>query len=84
MRFSNYDAALDDAIDRDLRDSERLAHFLKVITEALDAIARDVYPMEHPNARWHPGDLVDDLQGHIRSITSEQTRLRGPVTLEDE
>lgn len=83
--MNNYDPAHEAAIDRDLRDSERLEHFVHVIHTALDAVARDAYPLEHPHARWQPGDLIDALQGELISIRHEIHRMTtGPVVVEAE
>jgi hypothetical protein len=79
---NSYDRALDEAIDRDLRDGERLDHFATVITTAMDAIAHDVHPLEHPHGKWHPTDLMNALQHQLRHVQIERGRLGGPVVVE--
>jgi hypothetical protein len=81
--MSNYDAALHAAIDRDLRDAERLSHIAGLIGGWLDQLIPDMHDMEHPQARWHPGDLVDVLNGQLNSIRGEQARLGGPIVVEE-
>lgn len=83
--MSNYSVALERAIDRDIRDEERLAHIHALVTGCLDALAPDAADMESPVAKWHPEDLIVDLQGHALSIAHELERLRsGPPVLDDE
>lgn len=79
---SNYNAALTDAIDRDMRDQERLAHIADLVTNLLDALIPDAEALEHPDARWCPGDLIDSLQGELTSIRHELARVSsGPVVI---
>ena len=84
--MSNYDLALRDAVDRDLRDAERLDHIQTLVTNLLDALVPEMETgaLEHPDSRWHPDDLVTDLMGHLKSIHWEQQRVsRGPIVLGD-
>lgn len=72
-----------DAIDRDLRDQERLAHIDALVAELLDALIPDMHDLEHPDARWHPADLVDVLQDQRKSLKWELQRVsRGPVVID--
>ena len=82
--MSNYTVALERAIDRDIRDEERLTHLANLVAGWLDQLIPDLAPLEHPEHRWHPGDLVDDLQGHLKSIRAEQMRMRGPVYVDED
>jgi hypothetical protein len=83
--MSNYSGALERAIDRDIRDEERLMHIATLVAGWLDALAPDAHDMEHPDAKWHPEDLIIDLQGHALSIAHELKRLRsGPPVVDDE
>lgn len=82
--MSNYQIALERAIDRDIRDTEKLTHIRALVTQWLDALAPDAADAEHPDARWHPEDLLVDLMGHRKNIEGELERLRGPVVLDDE
>ena len=82
--MSNYTVALERAIDRDIRDEERLDHLHALISGWLDQLIPDLAPLEHPGHRWHPGDLVDDLQGHLKSIRAEQQRLKGPLYVDED
>jgi hypothetical protein len=83
--MSNYDAALHAAIDRDLRDAERLSHIAGLVTGWLDQLIPELEAgaIEHPRSRWHPEDLVDVLQDQLRSIRWEQGNLTGPVVVEE-
>jgi hypothetical protein len=77
------EAAITRAVDRDLVDAERLERFHDLVANLLDAVLPDAHDMSHPDARWHPDDLVDVLQGQLKSIRWEQNRLRtGPLVLE--
>ena len=82
--MSNYSVALERAIDRDIRDEERLTHIAALVAGWLDALAPDAHDMEHPDAKWHPEDLLVDLMGHSKNIEGELERLKGPVVLDDE
>jgi len=77
-------SAIERAIDRDIIDAERLAHFAETVANAIDALATDAHALGHPNRRWHPGDLLDDLQGHLKAIRFEQQRLTQPLVLDDD
>lgn len=77
------DAALTAAIDRDLRDAERLAHLLNLVTNLMDAIIEDIHDFEHPNIRYQPVDLMDTLLDAAAALRSEQRNLTGPVVVED-
>ena len=82
--MSNYNVALERAIDRDIRDEERLEHIGALVAGWLDALAPDAHDMEHPKAKWHPEDLLVDLVGHARSIADELERLRGPTVIDED
>ena len=83
--MSNYQTALSRAIDRDIRDEERLAHIAGLVAGWLDQLAPDACDIEHPDARWHPADLIYDLQAHASNIAGELARLKsGAVVLDDE
>lgn len=81
--MSNHDTALNRAIDRDLRDSERLKHIEELVSNWLDELAPDAYALENPTLRWQPGDLVDCLLDELHNIRREQARLTGPVFIEE-
>ena len=82
--MSNYNVALERAIDRDVRDTERLDHLHALISGWLDQLIPELDPLEHPLHHWHPADLADDLQGHLKSIRTEQMRMRGPVYVDED
>ena len=83
--MSNYSVALERAIDRDIRDEERLTHIHALVTGWLDALAPDSSDMEGPAAKWHPEDLIVDLQAHASNIAGELERLRsGPPVIDDD
>ena len=82
--MDNYSVALERAIDRDIRDDERLDHLHALISGWLDQLIPDLAPLEHPERRWQPADLVDDLKGHLKSIRAEQMRLRGPTYIDED
>ena len=82
MLHDNYDARLDAAIDRDLRDAERLDFIANLVANMLDALIPDAHDLEHPNARWNPDDLIVDLRSHAKNIAFERQRLAGPVVIE--
>lgn len=83
--MSNYSVALERAIDRDIRDEERLTHIAALVANWLDALAPDAGDMESPRAKWHPEDLIVDLLGHATSIAAELERLRsGPPDVDEE
>lgn len=83
--MSNYSIALERAIDRDIDDLERLEHCKAVVLRAIDAIAPDsTSPLRHPKARWHPGELLDELQGQLLNIQGELEHYKGPPVLDDE
>ena len=82
--MSNYTVALERAIDRDIRDEERLEHLANLVSGWLDQLIPDLHPLEHPRHRWQPGDLVDDLKGHLKSIRAEQMRLKGPLYVDED
>lgn len=71
-----------DAVDRDLRDAARLAALDEMVCRWLDEIAPYATPLEHPFARWCPGDLIDSLRGDLLSIRGETERLRGPLVMD--
>ena len=79
-----YNDAVARAVERDMVDEERLQHFAELVTNMLDALIPDCHDMSHPDARWHPDDLIHDLKAHAQSIQHEQRRLRGPLVLEEE
>jgi hypothetical protein len=82
---NNSATALNRAIDRDLRDTERLDHLRGVLTRTLDAIMHDAERLEHPDAQWNPEDLLIDLQDHIEHIDIERNRIgSGSVVVDDE
>lgn len=71
------------AIARDLRDAERLAALDTMVCRWIDALAPLSHPLENPEMRWHPGELVDALRGELNNIRGETERLRGPLVIED-
>lgn len=82
--MTNYDAALSEAIDRDLDDQERLEHLADLVAGWLDALVPELGEIRHPDASWHPGDLADDLRAHADSIKRELYRVsHGPVVMDD-
>jgi hypothetical protein len=82
--MSNYDIALAEAIDRDLSESERLRHMSKIVAEALDALAPDCVPLQHPDAMWHPETLLNALTEAAAAIRLELHRCTTKcVVLED-
>ena len=83
--MNNRERALMDAIDRDLRDAERLEHIIGLTSTLLDALIPDMDPLEHPDIRWHPGDLADALADQLKSMRHELGRVRSlSVVLADE
>lgn len=83
--MSNYAVALERAIDRDIRDEEKLVHIQALVAGWLDALAPDASDLEHPDARWHPEDLIVDLAAHASNIAAELERLRsGPPVVDDD
>lgn len=82
--MSNYSVAMERAIDRDIRDVEKLTAIHTMVARWLDELAPEAADAEHPDARWHPEDLLVDLMGHRKNIEGELERLRGPVVLDDE
>ena len=84
--MSNYAVALERAIDRDIRDEERLEHLASLVTEWLDLLVPELKSgrLEHPDARWEPDDLAVDLQAHLNNIRHEQEKLKGPPVLDDD
>lgn len=84
--MSNYTVALERAIDRDIRDDERLEHLANLVAGWLDQLIPELQAgaLEHPGAKWEPSDLAADLQTHLNNIRHEQENLRGPVVLDDD
>lgn len=82
--ISNYGTAHERAIDRDIRDTEKLAAIHTMIGRWLDELAPESSDCEHPDSRWHPEDLLVDLIGHSKNIEGALERLKGPVVLDDE
>jgi hypothetical protein len=77
-------SAEDSAIDRDLRDSTRLEAIHECIVHWLDELIPMMHPMEHPQARWQPGDLVEALREQDQSLAWERNRLTGPLFIEED
>lgn len=83
--MSNYSVALERAIDRDIRDVEKLTAIHTMVLRWLDELAPEAADAEHPDARWHPEDLIVDLMGHSKNIEGELERLRsGPPVVDDD
>lgn len=77
-----WNSPLGNAIDRDLRDRERLEHINQLVANLLDALIHDMGALEHPDARWCPDDLVDVLLGQRKSIGFELQRVsRGQTVI---
>jgi len=73
-----------DAIDRDMRDAERLDAIEQIIVATVVMLGPDAFDLEHPHSRWTPLDLVADLAAAWGDIQRERANLRGPVVIEDE
>ena len=82
--MNNYDAALNEAIDRDLDEQQRLTYLADLVAGWLDALIPELGELRHPDARWSPGDLADDLRAHADSIRRELHRVsHGPIVMDD-
>ena len=68
---------------RDERDAERLSWCAGALTAALDTMAVVGPHLEHPDAEWHPGELIDVLCAQLTAVQHELARLTGPVVLDE-
>jgi hypothetical protein len=73
-----------EAIDRDLRDGERLDEIEQIIVATVARLAPHAFDLEHPNRRFSPIDLLADLTAAWGDIQRERANYRGPLVLEDE
>jgi hypothetical protein len=73
---------LSDAYARDLRDADRVGVLLAMVSKWRDELAQADAPLEHPDARWQPAELLEQLDDALLDITGEADRLRGPVVAE--
>ena len=80
---TNDDASLQRAIDRDLRDEERLQHIHGLITKWMDELVPDCYNLEHPKRRWSPLDLMTALHEQAMSLDRERRHYLGPVFVDE-
>jgi len=77
-------SALERAIDRDMRDIERLDYIEVLIAETLDKLIPDLAPLEHPRRRWSPYELHDALIEQLHSLRLERHHYTGSVMVEDD
>jgi len=73
-----------EAIDRDLRDGERLDEIEQIIVATVARLAPHAFDLEHPNRRFSPIDLLADLTAAWGDIQRERANYRGPLVMEDE
>lgn len=71
------------AIERDVRDITRLENLDLQLQATLQAIRRYAGPLEHPRRKWHPDDLIAELEAARHDIAAELEALKGPVVIED-
>lgn len=69
---------------RDLKDADTLGTLLVMVSKWRDQLADKDLRLEHPEARWQPADLLEQLDDCLTDIKGEADRLRGPVVIEDE
>jgi hypothetical protein len=55
---------------------------LAMVSKWRDELAQADAPLEHPDARWQPAELLEQLDDALLDITGEADRLRGPVVAE--
>ena len=73
-----------DAIDRDLRDAERLDAIEQIIVATVVMLGPDAFDLEHPCRRFSPLDLLADLASTWGDIQRERENYKGALVIEDE
>jgi hypothetical protein len=72
------------AVDRDIRDEERIVRVEALIATWLDELMPVLAGrLEHPAARWQPGDLLDALCEQLANARAERANLTGPLVIEE-
>ena len=72
------------AIDRDQRDLERLAHIEHAIVTTAVMLSPEAFDLEHPYRRFSPLDLLADLAACWGDIQRERENYKGALVIEDE
>jgi hypothetical protein len=74
----------DRAVDRDIRDAERLAAIDCLISQWLDELVPFLYPLEHPRIKWQPADVAEALREQLESLRAEVPHLTGPLFIDED
>jgi hypothetical protein len=71
------------ASTRDERDKGKLLVLADTVARTMDDIIPYLAPLEHPDARWRPDDLMQVLQDELANIRHELRRCcTGPIVLD--
>lgn len=71
------------AVERDIRDKQRLQYIHSLVTKLLDDLIPQAADLAHPDVRWQPDDLIEVLTDQAKSIAWELNRVSlGPVVVE--
>lgn len=78
-----YGVRIREALTRDERDMARLTMCSDAIGRAMDLLLPRLENLEHPDARWHPIDLVQALTEQAENICYQREMIaRQPVVLD--